>query len=261
MGTGPQNRLGSPWRPVLTREHRKVESLRRPPPGSPHAHVCGPGRRGPRHRSAPGHPAGGGRRGPGGGVVAPTGVGGGRGRRRQSLGRAAPARHGRAVVVGRATGGMCPHQGGSSARSGGSTASHPRPPLPAQLHRRRGGLESAHAPQPRGGRPRHGCHAGVRDRLFRAARAGRPGRAPRPTPPTPWWSWPARPERANADPGPGPSHRAGRPGRPGAGSGGGREVCEVGGGWALVEGGGTRPFVPPDDPRHPRRAHAPPSAA
>jgi hypothetical protein len=32
-------------------------------------------------------------------------------------------------------------------------------------------------------------------------------------------------------------------------------------GWALVEGHGKRPFVPPDDPRHPRHAHAPPSAA
>jgi uncharacterized protein DUF222 len=32
-------------------------------------------------------------------------------------------------------------------------------------------------------------------------------------------------------------------------------------GWALVEGRGKRPFVPPDDPRHPRHAHAPPSAA
>ena len=32
-------------------------------------------------------------------------------------------------------------------------------------------------------------------------------------------------------------------------------------GWALVEGRGTRAFVPPDDPRHPRHAHAPPAAA
>ena len=32
-------------------------------------------------------------------------------------------------------------------------------------------------------------------------------------------------------------------------------------GWALVEGRGKRPFVPPDDPRHPRRCHAPPSTA
>ena len=32
-------------------------------------------------------------------------------------------------------------------------------------------------------------------------------------------------------------------------------------GWALVEGRGKRPFVPPGDPRHPRRAHAPPNAA
>jgi hypothetical protein len=31
--------------------------------------------------------------------------------------------------------------------------------------------------------------------------------------------------------------------------------------WALVKGEGTRPFVPPDDPRHPRHAHAPPEAA
>ena len=31
--------------------------------------------------------------------------------------------------------------------------------------------------------------------------------------------------------------------------------------WALVEGRGTRPFVPPDDPRHPRHADAPPEAA
>ncbi len=32
-------------------------------------------------------------------------------------------------------------------------------------------------------------------------------------------------------------------------------------GWALVEGRGTRAFVPPGDPRHPRHAHDPPSAA
>jgi hypothetical protein len=34
-------------------------------------------------------------------------------------------------------------------------------------------------------------------------------------------------------------------------------------GWRLVDGHGKRPFVAPDDPRHPRhaRAHAPPSAA
>jgi len=32
-------------------------------------------------------------------------------------------------------------------------------------------------------------------------------------------------------------------------------------GWALVEGHGKRAFVPPADPRHPRHAHAPPSAA
>ncbi len=32
-------------------------------------------------------------------------------------------------------------------------------------------------------------------------------------------------------------------------------------GWRLVEGRGKRPFVPPDDPRHPRHAHAPPAAA
>ena len=32
-------------------------------------------------------------------------------------------------------------------------------------------------------------------------------------------------------------------------------------GWSLVEGRGKRPFVAPDDPRHPRRAHAPPEAA
>ena len=32
-------------------------------------------------------------------------------------------------------------------------------------------------------------------------------------------------------------------------------------GWGLVDGHGKRPFVPPDDPRHPRRANAPPRAA
>jgi hypothetical protein len=32
-------------------------------------------------------------------------------------------------------------------------------------------------------------------------------------------------------------------------------------GWALVEGLGKRPFVPPGDPRHPRHAHSPPEAA
>ncbi len=32
-------------------------------------------------------------------------------------------------------------------------------------------------------------------------------------------------------------------------------------GWALLEGRGKRPFVPPDDPRHPRNANAPPTAA
>ncbi|HEV3497731.1 MAG TPA: hypothetical protein VHA34_15410, partial [Actinomycetes bacterium] len=32
-------------------------------------------------------------------------------------------------------------------------------------------------------------------------------------------------------------------------------------GWSLVEGHGKRPFVPPEDPRHPRHAHAPPEAA
>ena len=32
-------------------------------------------------------------------------------------------------------------------------------------------------------------------------------------------------------------------------------------GWSLVEGRGKRPFVPPEDPRHPRNAHAPPVAA
>jgi hypothetical protein len=35
-------------------------------------------------------------------------------------------------------------------------------------------------------------------------------------------------------------------------------------GWAFVEGTGKRPFVPPDDPRHPRnakQANAPPHAA
>jgi len=31
--------------------------------------------------------------------------------------------------------------------------------------------------------------------------------------------------------------------------------------WALVEGRGKRAFVPTDDPRHPRNAHAPPAAA
>jgi hypothetical protein len=31
--------------------------------------------------------------------------------------------------------------------------------------------------------------------------------------------------------------------------------------WALVDGRGKRAFVPPDDPRHPRNAHAPPNAA
>jgi hypothetical protein len=31
-------------------------------------------------------------------------------------------------------------------------------------------------------------------------------------------------------------------------------------GWALVDGRGTRAFVPPDDPRHPRNAHGPPAA-
>jgi Domain of unknown function (DUF222) len=31
--------------------------------------------------------------------------------------------------------------------------------------------------------------------------------------------------------------------------------------WALVEGRGKRAFVPPDDTRHPRNAHAPPAAA
>jgi Domain of unknown function (DUF222) len=31
--------------------------------------------------------------------------------------------------------------------------------------------------------------------------------------------------------------------------------------WALVEGCGKRAFVPPDDPRHPRNANAPPAAA
>ena len=31
--------------------------------------------------------------------------------------------------------------------------------------------------------------------------------------------------------------------------------------WALVEGRGKRDFVPPDDPRHLRHAHAPPAAA
>jgi hypothetical protein len=32
-------------------------------------------------------------------------------------------------------------------------------------------------------------------------------------------------------------------------------------GWGLVEGRGKRAFVPPNDPRHPRNAHAPPAAA
>jgi hypothetical protein len=32
-------------------------------------------------------------------------------------------------------------------------------------------------------------------------------------------------------------------------------------GWGLVEGRGKRAFVPPDDPRHLRRAHGPPVAA
>ena len=32
-------------------------------------------------------------------------------------------------------------------------------------------------------------------------------------------------------------------------------------GWGLVEGRGKRPFVPPDDPRHPRHANAPPASA
>ncbi len=32
-------------------------------------------------------------------------------------------------------------------------------------------------------------------------------------------------------------------------------------GWALVQGSGKRAFVAPDDPRHPRRANAPPGAA
>jgi len=31
-------------------------------------------------------------------------------------------------------------------------------------------------------------------------------------------------------------------------------------GWDLVDGAGKRPIVPPDDPRHPRRANAPPDA-
>ena len=30
-------------------------------------------------------------------------------------------------------------------------------------------------------------------------------------------------------------------------------------GWSLVDGRGKRPFVPPGDARHPRRAHAPPA--
>jgi hypothetical protein len=29
-------------------------------------------------------------------------------------------------------------------------------------------------------------------------------------------------------------------------------------GWALIHGTGKRPFVPPDDPRHPRRQRPPP---
>jgi len=29
-------------------------------------------------------------------------------------------------------------------------------------------------------------------------------------------------------------------------------------GWALIEGTGTRPMVPPDDPRHPRHGRPPP---
>lgn len=32
-------------------------------------------------------------------------------------------------------------------------------------------------------------------------------------------------------------------------------------GWGLVDGRGKSPFVPPDDPRHPRHANAPPVAA
>ncbi len=32
-------------------------------------------------------------------------------------------------------------------------------------------------------------------------------------------------------------------------------------GWGQVEGRGKRPFVPPEDPRHPRHSHAPPRAA
>ena len=31
-------------------------------------------------------------------------------------------------------------------------------------------------------------------------------------------------------------------------------------GWGLVEGRGKRAFVPPEDPRHPRHANAPPAA-
>jgi hypothetical protein len=31
--------------------------------------------------------------------------------------------------------------------------------------------------------------------------------------------------------------------------------------WALVDGRGKRAFVPPDDRRHPRRVHDPPTAA
>jgi hypothetical protein len=31
--------------------------------------------------------------------------------------------------------------------------------------------------------------------------------------------------------------------------------------WMLVHGRGKRAFVPPDDPRHPGKAHAPPQAA
>ena len=32
-------------------------------------------------------------------------------------------------------------------------------------------------------------------------------------------------------------------------------------GWRLVDGRGKRPFVPPDDPRHPGHADAPPASA
>ncbi len=32
-------------------------------------------------------------------------------------------------------------------------------------------------------------------------------------------------------------------------------------GWSLVQGRGKRAFVPPEDPRHPRNAHAPPVVA